>query len=48
MQQKVMDGMLRLEGVDPATEKELSGKVAGKKKRASILLLGGGSRITRI
>ena len=40
MQQEVMDGMLRLEGVDPATEKELSGKVAGKKKRASISALG--------
>ncbi len=40
MQQEVMDGMLRLEGEDPEAEKELAGKVAGKKKRASISALG--------
>ena len=40
MQQEVMDGMLRLEGEDPEAEKELAGKIAGKKKRASISALG--------
>ena len=40
MQQITMDGTSRLEGNDPALEKELSSKKAGKKKKGSISALG--------